>query len=107
MQAGACAELTSGLMEGLSQLGEASYAWNADVEVPGTAPGRQEHSDVRDLRQIAGQLVHVAGSGAWRTACHPRPYDQAEHGGTTTASRPSARTSAHRRDQRLVTRRAI
>jgi hypothetical protein len=107
MQSGPCSVLTSGLMEGLAQLGEASYAWSADVEVPGPAQGRQEFSDVRDLRIIAGQIIRVAGSGGWRSACRPRPYDPVEHGSAPAPSRDSPGVPSRSGSGGLLTRLAV
>jgi hypothetical protein len=104
LEPGACMQLASGVMEGISQLGGASYQWIGDIQTPGASSSSLNRGDAAGLRQIIASVVSLASSSAWRTGCRPRPYDPSEHAGAVKPAPQSRPASANRgRSKRVIT----
>jgi hypothetical protein len=90
---GGCMQLASGLTTGFSELGDGSYAWIGDIQNPGPTSGVRNRGDASEMQQVASQILRLAASPSWTTACRPRPYDASEHPGTQRPKRTRPRGS--------------
>jgi hypothetical protein len=76
---GRCAALASGVMSGISELGNEAETWIGDAENPDRSAGALERADAHDMRAIAIGIIKLASARGWRTACSARPYQPSEH----------------------------
>jgi hypothetical protein len=78
MRAGPCSAMTNGLGGELAALGQASNDWMATIQADRPDPV-QAGQVINDLLGISTAIIRNSRSPGWRTSCHPRPYDPAEH----------------------------
>ena len=76
---GRCAVLASGVMNGISELGNESETWIGDAENPDPSAAALEQADAHDMQSIATGIIKLASARGWRTACSARPYQPSEH----------------------------